>query len=212
MKRPPAGFTYVKRSHIEEEQIKELMQRRWKKVLTLTIVTFLVSLAFNLGSNSVLSVVPLTLGLVLLLFIILVGVIFDIVGVSATAGEEAPFHAMASNRVRGAKQAIWLVRNADSVSTFCNDLIGDVAGTLSGAVGVAIVFNLGTLSAGLGETLANTFIVALIAAITVGGKSLGKNFAISNSTTILIIVGRLLYSMERIGIKPSSTKAKNKKR
>jgi CBS domain containing-hemolysin-like protein len=179
------------------------------------MVTFMVSLVFNLGSNSVLSFVSLTLGLVLLLFIILVGVIFDIVGVSATAGEEAPFHAMASKRVPGAKQAIWLVRNADSVSAFCNDLIGDVAGTLSGAVGVAIVFhvfNLGHLSAGLGETLANTFMVALIAALTVGGKSIGKNFAISHSTTILILVGRLLYSMERIGIRFGSAAAKNRKR
>jgi len=188
------------------------MEVRWKKVFTLTIATFLVSLALNLGSNSVLSFVPLTLGLVLLLFIILVGVIFDIVGVSATAGEEAPFHAMASNRVPGAKQAIWLVRNADSVSTFCNDLIGDVAGTLSGAVGVAIIFNLGSLSAGLGETLANTFMVALIAALTVGGKALGKNFAISNSTRILIIVGRLLYSVERLGIHLGPTTGKTKKR
>lgn len=188
------------------------MQKRWKKILTLTLTTFAVSLVFNLGSNSVLSFMPLTLSFVLLLFIILIGVLFDIVGVAATAGEEAPFHAMASSRVRGAKQAIWLVRNAGSVSTFCNDLIGDVAGTLSGAIGVAIVFNLRVLSAGLGETLANTFIVALIAALTVGGKSLGKNFAISNSTTILIIVGRFLYSMERIGIKVSFAAAKNKKR
>lgn len=189
------------------------MQRRWRKVLTLTIATFFVSLAFNLGSNSVLSFVPLTLSLVLLLFIILLGVIFDIVGVSATAGEEAPFHAMASNRLPGAKQAIWLVRNADSVSTFCNDLIGDVAGTLSGAVGVAIVLNLRHLPAGLGGTLANTFMVALIAALTVGGKSLGKNFAISKSTSILTIVGRLLYSLERIGIRfDSKTTSKNKKR
>ncbi|NMB19548.1 MAG: hypothetical protein GX979_01650 [Firmicutes bacterium] len=188
------------------------MQKRWRKVLTLTIITFLVSLAFNLGSNSVLSFVPLTLGLVLLLFIILVGVIFDIIGVSATAGEEAPFHAMASNRISGAKQAIWLVRNADSVSTFCNDLIGDVAGTLSGAIGVAIIFNLRDLSAGLGETLANTFMVALIAALTVGGKSIGKNFAISNSTTILILVGRMLHSMERFGVQIGSNGGKNKKR
>jgi CBS domain containing-hemolysin-like protein len=119
---------------------------------------------------------------------------------------------MASNRVPGAKQAIWLVRNADSVSTFCNDLIGDVAGTLSGAVGVAIVFNLGRLSAGLGETLANTFMVALIAALTVGGKSVGKNFAISNSTTILMIVGRVLHSLERVGIKLGNPAPRNKKR
>lgn len=188
------------------------MHRRWKKILTLIIVTFMLSFAFNLGSNSVLSFVPLTLGLMLLLFIIIVGVIFDIVGVSATAGDETPFHAMASNRVLGAKQAIWLVRNADSVATLCNDLIGDVAGTLSGAVGVAIIFSLEGLSAGVGEALANTFIVALIAAITVGGKSIGKNFAISNATEILILVGRFMHSLERVGIRIASTTPKNKKR
>ncbi|NMB01846.1 MAG: hypothetical protein GX971_10120 [Firmicutes bacterium] len=188
------------------------MQKRWRAILTLTLITFTLSVVLNLGSNSVLSVVPLTFSLVLLLFIILIGVLFDIVGVSATAGEEAPFHAMASNKVPGAKQAIWLVRNADQVSTFCNDVIGDVAGTLSGAVGVAIVFQLSAYSAGLGGTLANTLMVALIAALTVGGKAMGKNFAISNSTTILIVVGRLIYSVEQIGTQFRSIKAKNKKR
>lgn len=188
------------------------MQKRLKAVLTLTLTTFFLSLALNLGSNSVLSFLPLTLSLMLLLFIILIGVLFDIVGVAATAGTETPFHAMASNRLKGAKQAIWLVRNADGVSTFCNDLIGDVAGTLSGAIGVAVVFNLPTVSLGLGEALATTFMVAFIAALTVGGKSIGKNFAISNSTAILIVAGRLLHSLDRIGIKVGKAPAKNKKR
>ena len=101
---------------------------RWKAVLTLTLTTFVVSIVFNLGSNSVLAIMPVTASLVLLLFIILIGVVFDILGVAATAGEEAPFHAMASNRVRGARHAILLVRHADGVSTFCNDLVGDVVG------------------------------------------------------------------------------------
>lgn len=188
------------------------MQRRWRAILTLTLITFAVSVVLNLGSNSVLSFVPLTFSLVLLLFIILIGVLFDIVGVAATAGEEAPLHAMASNRVAGAKQAIWLVRNADQVSTFCNDLIGDVAGTLSGAIGIAIIFQLSAFSAGLGGTLANTVIVALIAALTVGGKAMGKNFAISNSTRILILVGRLVYSAERIVGRFRYGRRKNNKR
>lgn len=188
------------------------MNKKWKAILTLTLTTFFLSLVLNLGSNSVLSFLPLTLSFLLLLFIIFVGVVFDIVGVAATAGEEAPFHAMASNRIKGAKQAIWLIRHADGVSTFCNDLIGDVAGTLSGAIGVAIVFKLSTFSLNLGEALATTGMVALIAALTVGGKSLGKSFAISNSTTILILAGRLLFSLDRIGVKVDSPKAKNKKR
>lgn len=188
------------------------MQGRWRAVLTLTLSTFALSMILNLGSNSVLGFVPVTASLVLLLFIIFVGVIFDIVGVSATAGEEAPFHAMASNRIAGAKQAIWLVRNADGVSTFCNDLIGDVAGTLSGALGVAIVLQLPELTAGLGDTLANTLVVALVAAVTVGAKALGKNFAISNSTRILMVVGRLIYTLDSIGSKFRPPRAKTKKR
>lgn len=188
------------------------MQTNWKSVLTLTLTTFAVSVVLNLGSNSVLSFLPLALSFMLLLFIIFIGVLFDIIGVAATAGEEAPFHAMASNRLVGAKQAIWLVRNADGVGTFCNDLIGDVAGTLSGAIGVAIVFKLSAFSLGLGEAVATTVMVALIAAVTVGGKSIGKSFAISNSTAILIMVGRVLYSLERLGVRVESTASKNKKR
>ncbi|MGI6158287.1 MAG: hypothetical protein ACOYER_00290 [Limnochordia bacterium] len=170
------------------------------------------SITLNLGSNSVLAVVPVTVSMVLLLFIILIGVIFDILGVSAAAGEEAPFHAMASNRVPGAKQAIWLVRHADGVSTVCNDLIGDVVGTLSGALGVAILLQLRGSAPKLSEALANTLMVALIAAITVGGKALGKNVAISKSTTILLVAGKILYSMEKIGARFRSQAAKNKKR
>ena len=89
------------------------MQSRWRAVFTLTVTTFVVSTVLSLGSNSVLAFMPVTASLVLLLFIILIGVLFDILGVAATAGEEAPFHAMASNRVPGAKHAIWLVRHAD---------------------------------------------------------------------------------------------------
>ena len=188
------------------------MQSRWRAVFTLTVTTFVVSTVLSLGSNSVLAFMPVTASLVFLLFIILIGVLFDILGVAATAGEEAPFHAMASNRVPGAKHAIWLVRHADGVSTFCNDLVGDVVGTLSGALGVALLLALRGPSPRLGETLANTLMVALIAAVTVGGKALGKSFAITKSTTILLVTGKILYSLEQIRMKFRSLFVKDKKR
>jgi hypothetical protein len=78
----------------------------------------------------------------LLFFIILVGIVFDIVGIAATAAQEAPFHARASRRLLGAKKSIWIVRNADKVASFCNDVVGDICGTVSGAVGASIVFSL----------------------------------------------------------------------
>ncbi len=188
------------------------MQSRWRAVLTLASITFIVSTVLNLGSNSVLAFMPITASLALLLFIILIGVLFDILGVAATAGEEAPFHAMASKKVPGAKRAIWLVRHADGVSTFCNDLVGDVVGTLSGALGVAILLQLRANAQRLPEALANTLMVALIAAVTVGGKALGKNMAITKSTTILLITGKILHFFDQIGVKLRSLVAKNKRR
>ncbi|NLM41787.1 MAG: hypothetical protein GX199_05705 [Firmicutes bacterium] len=170
------------------------------------------STVLNLGSNSVLAFMSITASLALLLFIILIGVLFDILGVAATAGEEAPFHAMASKKVPGAKRAIWLVRHADGVSTFCNDLVGDVVGTLSGALGVAILLQLRANAQRLPEALANTLMVALIAAVTVGGKALGKNMAITKSTTILLITGKILHFFDQIGVKLRSLVAKNKRR
>ncbi|WDC83794.1 hypothetical protein PL321_14940 [Caloramator sp. mosi_1] len=77
-----------------------------------------------------------------LISIIFVGIIFDIIGVAVTAAEEAPFHSLASRKVKGAKTAVKLIRNADKVSNFCNDVIGDICGVVSGAAGAIIISKL----------------------------------------------------------------------
>jgi hypothetical protein len=66
---------------------------------------------------------------------------------------------------------------------------------------------------GLGETLVTTLMVALIAALTVGGKSIGKGFAISKSTTILLVAGKLIYSWEILlaRLRPAEKKQKRSK-
>lgn len=137
----------------------------------------------------------------LLFFIVLLGIVFDIVGTAATAGSEEPFHAMASNRLPGAKHSIWLVKNADRVASILNDAIGDMAGTISGALGAIIVFRIVSGNASLSENLLNTLIIGIVAAITVGGKAIGKTVAIAKSTDIIYIAGRVLYSLEKFGIR-----------
>lgn len=127
------------------------------------------------------------------------GIVFDVIGVAAAAGREAPFHAMASNRVRGAREGIWLVRNADKVSVFCNDVVGDIGGTLSGAVGASIVFQLISQGFPMTETILSTLMIALVAALTVGGKAVAKSFAINRSVDILLVAGKLLYVLEKVG-------------
>ncbi len=177
------------------------MASRWRSVVVLTLTTFVLSIVLNLGSNSLMSVFSLPLSFVLLFGIILMGIIFDVIGVAAAAGRETPFHAMASNRVRGAREGIWLVRNADQVSVFCNDVVGDIGGTLSGAVGASIVFQLSALGFPLTETLLSTLMIAVIAALTVGGKAMAKSFAISRSREILLVAGKVIYGLKKVGFK-----------
>jgi hypothetical protein len=54
--------------------------------------------------------------------------------------------------------------------------------------------------------------VALIAAVTVGGKAMGKSMAISKSTNILLLTGKMLYYLEKVGLKLQPWKVKSKKR
>lgn len=152
---------------------------------------------------------------VLLLVIITFGIVFDIIGIAATAATEAPHHARAANRVFGGKQAVNLVRNADKVANYANDIVGDVAGTLSGAFGAAIVIELIYYSPMLKtyEIWLNTLMLALVASLTVTGKALGKTYAINEADEIIAAVGRLIARIEKItGWSFSNHKKKGGKR
>ena len=139
------------------------------------------------------------IGLALLLVVIVVGVIFDIVGVAATAAQEAPLNARAARRAYGATHAVWLVRNAHQVASVCNDVVGDVSGTLSGAIGVTLVLKLLEGRPTEGEILVGTTLMtASIAALVVGGKAYGKVIAIEKSTEIMFQVGRMLACIDRL--------------
>ena len=123
------------------------------------------------------------------------GIFFDIIGVAVTAASEVPFHSMASKKIPGAKISIKLVRNADKVSNFCNDVIGDVCGIVSGSIGAfiasKILHDIGYIS------IFDALIGSLIAALTVAGKALGKNFAIVNSNAIIFNVSKIIYIFKK---------------
>ena len=109
---------------------------------------------------------------------------------AVTAADETPFHSMASKRLKGARQSINLLRNAPRVSSFCNDVVGDICSVVSGAAGTAIVYRLFADSARI--SLFEVALGALIAAITVGGKAFAKNIGINNANYIVYKVGRIL--------------------
>jgi CBS domain containing-hemolysin-like protein len=91
---------------------------------------------------------------------------------------------MASKKVKGAKTAINLIKNAEKVSSFCNDVIGDVCGIISGSMGI-VVANKISVMAGVDRLYPVLFVTATVAALTIGGKALGKSYAVNRSNVII---------------------------
>lgn len=172
----------------------------WRRALTIGVLTFFVAVAFALPSGRATETLDFFPAVLTLVVIILIGIAFDIIGVAAAAADEKPFHAMAASDRPGARQALWIVRNADAVVSFCNDVVGDVAGTLSGAAGAAIVVRILALRPGLDETIMSVLMVGVVAALTVGGKAAGKGFALNQSTTIVYAAARVLHILEKAGL------------
>jgi hypothetical protein len=116
-----------------------------------------------------------------------------LIGTAATAADEAPFHSMASRKLYGAKQAIRLIRNADKVSNFCNDVVGDICGVISGTAAALIVYGFVGEGTNAQSSIFGLSITAMVASFTVGGKSLGKAVALQNSNYIIYKVAVITH-------------------
>ncbi|AEF94943.1 hypothetical protein Desca_2104 [Desulfotomaculum nigrificans CO-1-SRB] len=168
-------------------------------IFLIFIGSFILAVIFSILSETMTRVVKsLTLSLAGLLFIILIGIIADIIGTSVTAAQEAPFHAKAAKRVRGAKEGVFLLRNADKVANICNDVIGDIVGTVSGALGISIVVKIINEHPRFDALVANIIMTALIASITVSGKALGKGLALARANDVIFIVGKILSQWQQL--------------
>ncbi len=160
-------------------------------IVTTVLLTFTLSIAISTCTQSFLDDAALSVALLILCIIILLGILFDVLGIAVTTAAEAPFHAMASNRVRGAAQAIRLIRNAEKVSNFCNDVVGDICSIISGATGTVIVTEI-VSNYSLDLLLTTLIASGLISALTVGGKALGKTVGINQCNQIVFFISQIL--------------------
>ena len=141
------------------------------------VITFLLSASFNLFSTVLSQNAGIIVALIILLFIISVGVLFDLIGTAITTAEETAFHSMAARKINGAYEAITLIRNKDKASNFCCDIVGDICGIISGSCATAIIAYFAT-NHKLKDLLISLFITAVVAALTVSGKAVFKTVAI----------------------------------
>ncbi|MGB9813859.1 MAG: hypothetical protein ACPLRZ_08220 [Thermovenabulum sp.] len=181
-------------------------------IVKVIFLAFGLSVFFSFSSEILMSRVNLLISFIILIGIIFIGILFDIIGTAVTSADEAPFHAMAADKVKGGREGVRLIRNADVVSNFCNDVIGDICGIISGSAGAAIVLKIFITKGGVKETLMSIIISGIISTLTVGGKALGKSFAINNSKDIVYKVAYLAYLInEKFGIDIIPSKNSRKK-
>ncbi len=179
-----------KKSKPKQKQNSGTVNIRW--IATISIASFFLSVIMSYTSNQALEHVGNLIAFVILFAFIALGILFDVIGVAATVSTEKRFHSMAARKVSGAKQAIWITRNAEKVGSFCNDVVGDISGIISGATSAVIITHLTKNGTDLRSIVLSLVITGCVSSLTIGGKAIGKTIGISRSEDIVFMVGRLL--------------------
>ena len=166
----------------KEKEKKERVNFKW--IRTILLVAFFLTFGLSFLSETIIPNISLIGGIIVTLIFVFIGILFDIIGVSVTSADEAVFHSMASRKVKGANIAVKFKKSSDKVSSFCCDVIGDICGIISGAATAAIAAIL-VLKYNFNPILTSLIVASIIASLTIGGKAIGKSFAINKSEIIL---------------------------
>ncbi len=180
-------------SKSDPASVKKERNRNIRWFITVFLLTIIVSGVISLGSEELMANSSTVVAFVILLAIVMLGIVFDVIGVAVTSADEKPFHSMAARKVPGALEAIQLLRNAEKVGSICNDVVGDICGVVSGSASATIAAQILHNFEFSWPRVVSLIMSSLVAGLTVGGKAIGKTFAINSCTTIVHGVGRVLW-------------------
>lgn len=175
--------------------MKTKTNSRW--YIRIIIISMCVSMTFTFASSEVLGSVGYVMAFMVLAVFILLGIVFDTIGVAVTAATTKPFHSMAAHKEHGALEGIRLIRNAEKVSSICNDVVGDISGIVSGTTSSLIVSRLMS-DLSTDNILLQLSVSGIVTGLMVGGKAVGKTLAINKSTLIVLNVGKLIHLKNRV--------------
>lgn len=158
------------------------------------IISFILASIFSYLTNLLSEGASNIIMILLIIIVISIGIIFDMIGVAVLSASEATFHAKSSKKIKGAKEATKLIKSSVYVSNFCNDIIGDVCGIVSGGLGTVLAIN---LSKNFNPALITILISSSISALTVTGKAIFKNVAVKKADDIIFIFSKLLSILKK---------------
>jgi CBS domain containing-hemolysin-like protein len=156
------------------------------------LMTFFIAIFFSSLSNVIINKCNNVIILLLItIFFILFGVLFDIIGTAVLTANESTFHAKSAKKIKGSKEGVHLIKNSPRIASICNDVIGDICGIISGSCGAMLSIYLAT-KFNFNVVVTTLIISSLISSLTVGGKAIGKKYATNNSDDIVFVVAKLI--------------------
>lgn len=180
------------KSQKDDKKKKSSKKKRNVWWIKATVISLVLSAFFSYLSEIVSNAEQIVVVIVLLAFLILSGILFDAIGVAVTSCDTTPIISMASRKVYGAKTALWLTKNSDTVSSVCNDIVGDIFSIISGACSAALVVKITMNLQQTWQIVLSIAVSAIVSAMTIGGKAFMKKIAISNSKDFVMFVARVL--------------------
>ena len=165
-------------------------------ILKAFLMTFFIAFFFSSVSNIIISKFNYLALIIFSILFILIGIIFDVIGTAVLTADERVFHAKSSQKIKGAKESVYLIKNSSRIATICNDVIGDICGIVSGSIGAMLSIFLADVS-GKNVVYTTLLISSLISSLTVGGKAIGKKIATKKNEKIVSNVGTVLSVFKR---------------
>lgn len=172
----------------QQEKPKAKVNTGW--ILKVFFSSIAISALLSLMCSELINLMPIVMQFAVLLCIIFIGIIFDMIGLSVATADEKQFHSMAARKIKEGKIAVALIRNADKMSSVCNDVVGDICGIVSGSTAASIALRVFTdpeIS-----FFGNLMVTALVSGMTIGGKAIGKYFGMNYSEDIIYIIAKII--------------------
>ena len=179
---------------IEQTKKKEKINKNkteWNWIFKVVLISFTLSIVMSYVSTTTIPNINIIAGTVVTLLFIGLGILFDIIGVAVTSADEKVFNSMSARKIKGASLAVKMKKSAPKVSSLCCDIVGDTCGIISGTATATIATNLSKIT-NLNILLVTLLSSAIAASLTIGGKAIGKSFAMNKSNIILYEFAKII--------------------
>ena len=166
--------------------------------LGVLFLSFALTVLFSFLTEISIKGSPVYICVIVLIVLLILNIGCDMLANAIITCQPTAFHAMASNKIKGAKRAVTLCKNATKLGSIFADVIGDICGIVSGAAGTALVVYIAAKTNGdIWEITASIGVSAVIGALTVGGKAICKHFAIKYNKQIVFSFAKFLTFFKR---------------